>query len=244
MRPLPPLLKIPSRRQHQSNDHLWSVSYSDMLMVLLGFFVIFFGQGQDVAKDVLDIIAVDMNHGNSTNSSQKTSESLSSKSLIESTAAPTVGDHQDLPIEQIGATIRESLSYSSVVIEPIDNGRVIRITFPQMIFVPGGTNILPQAQVELDSVMTTLMPYFKMIHIHIVGHADQTNVVIPGNWYTNNFELSAIRAAQIAQVFDHHGFAKENIVISGGADNIRDARSLTLLISLGETDTHLKPRRR
>jgi len=205
------------------NDHLWSVAYSDMLMVLLGFFVIFFSDGKNKKSEIIDQIATEL-HGSSatkrvTNPKAKPDVATTTTSGAISSAATALPN-----IDQIAKDL--DLTYESV-----NAGKTIRINFPDNIYNKRQYRLSAATKAKLKQLITVLSPYKDKLKLHFIGHSDSSRVAISSEKFSNNFQLSALRATQVALFFEQNGFPSSNIVTSGAANNINSSRSISMTIS-------------
>ncbi len=203
------------------NDHLWSVAYSDMLMVLLGFFVIFFSQGKSQKTQIIDQIATELKGNATQKAGRPANDSRSSKTAKQSNQ----GQLAAIPnIDQVAKDL--DLTY-----ETTNTGKTIRINFPNNTYGKRRYQLNSSTQKKMKRLITVLSPYKEKLKIHFIGHSDKQKVSVHSEKFTNNFQLSALRATQAALFFQKHGFPSSNIITSGAADNINASRSLSITIS-------------
>lgn len=222
-------LPLPKRRQFRDtgssseNDHLWSVAYSDMLMVLLGFFVIFFSDGKNQKSQIIDQIATEL-HGSSA-TKQVTNQKGATGTAADTGQVSNIKTSVAMPnIDQIAKDL--DLTYESV-----NAGKTIRINFPDNIYNKRQYRLNTSTKNKISQLITVLSPHKNNLKIHFIGHSDSSKVSVSSEKFSNNFQLSALRATEAALFFQQNGFPSENIITSGAANNINSSRSLTMTIS-------------
>lgn len=187
----------------EENDHdSWSVSYTDLLMVLMSFFIIFFSYGDEKLNKkeqegdgfgVADAGPI-----------AKVKEVLNSR-------APASINLKDRVI-----SVREE---------------EIKVLLGDNIYNPGEYKVNELVMREALEVWKAIEPYKDEIELTVVGHTDTTAFRENRRFLVDsNLILSSIRATKAAEFFVDKGLPIENINTRGLDDRSRNSRSLSLVI--------------
>lgn len=214
---------IPLEVHEDENAHLWAVSYSDFLMALLSFFIIFFsmdekGQSQlflQIEKQFSDVAHKKSGLNNTKDGrqpdSQKTDdqaqEAVSSKTLQQTLKDLNVETHADL-------------------------NRFV-VDFPKDFFKNGDYKIIDDQKGLVSLVLNKLRPFEKDIKIYFEGHTDDR----PSNkkvesLTVDNFLLSSLRASTALMIARDLGFQEKNMYIQAASSHKRNTRSLSMHVVL------------
>lgn len=209
--------RIPVRRRgtggleiKEEGDQSWAVSYADMLMVLLSFFILFFSVGEEKKAGVIQQIAEATRKvsGYAVNPEQtgKDLSSFDSKGLM--------ADLQDQKV------VKTEL-----------NGERLIIYFADNLFESGRSVLTPEAAEQVRATLLKMKPYIGQIQLTIVGHSDEVRIRRDFEPYIHsNIDLSAIRASRGVGIAQKAGFSQRQVFIKGTANFVRNTRSLTLVV--------------
>lgn len=193
------------------NQHLWAVSYSDFLMVLLSFFVIFYSADSKQQQTLMQKISMHFNV------IEKPSSSKEPGSLQSRLPA-------NLP--EIAAL------YNFKVYSQKEN---VYIHFPEDFFGPGKHKIEPDQKDLVQKVLSPLKPYASQLNFYFEGHSDKDPVKkAKTSLLKDNFVLSSLRASAALDIARSNGFPEDQMFIQAASSNLRNARSLTIRISAKE----------
>lgn len=226
------------------NAHLWAVSYSDFLMALLAFFILFFSI-DPVEKDKLILnLAKDFSSqtgatiSNSTNgksglngSGSAAASGSGSNSAASSGGASNSADSNSeakAPV-RVPSSVFQSLANLNIKVDAEKNN--LLINFPDDIFQVGQYR-LRSAKIEtLHSFLTLLKPYEGKVNIYFEGHSDNSPMKIHKNRVVNdNFVLSSLRANAALSLARDFGFSDKHMYIQAASSNSRNSRSLSVRI--------------
>lgn len=185
------------------NSHLWAVAYSDLLMVLLSFFILFFSI-DNVERDNL---ILDLARGIASDIKEQSAETkaISTKSL-----------YADL---------------SKLNIHLVQEKENLTLNFPNELFKPGKYHIDKDQATEITKALELLVQYKDKINIYFEGHADSTPILnAKNNVVQDNFVLSSLRATQALQLARKMGFFEKQLFAQASSSNTRNSRSLSLRI--------------
>lgn len=185
------------------NSHLWAVAYSDLLMVLLSFFILFFS----IDNIERDNLIIDLARGIASDVKGLTTDpkAISTKSLY--------ADLKKLNIQLVQE--KENLT----------------LNFPNELFKPGKYHIDKTQASEITKALEMLVQYKGKINIYFEGHADSTPILnVKNNVVQDNFVLSSLRATSALQLARKMGFSEKQLFAQASSSNTRNTRSLSLRI--------------
>jgi chemotaxis protein MotB len=167
----------------------WLVSYADMMTLLMGFFALISSFSKPDAKEFDKVAAA------------------SSKFF---------GGKYEAPYEKlsqsINKVIRENKLEDNVKIEVGPEG--VEMTFTgTMFFDSGGIKVKDEAAELLNKLSSAIKKETSNFSAIIEGHTD--NAPINHEIIASNWELSGIRAARIAKIFENNNFSKKQLTIIG-----------------------------
>lgn len=202
----------------------WAVSYSDILMVLMSFFVIFFSMGK----------------------TDSSNESLVAKIALEmgvKTNAPAIDAKQQKPFNGTtkgeggkpehgwaAATIQGHLKGLNIEAKAGRNDDELIINLPDQIYNKREFILNASGKAQLTTVLNLLLQYQNQIRIVFVGHSD-SSLLTNGNAYLeNNFDLSSLRASRAMEIALRMGIDKNILAMEAAASNLRNSRTLSIKI--------------
>lgn len=217
----------PTRLEEGGDSHLWAVSYSDLLMVLMSFFVIYFSfDNTDPQSSNILSIAKSMRDGGAiagAPSSKNTDTGFEGKNVAM--------DAGQIAMEKgTNDSFVQKLRSLNVKIQA--PGDAVVLNLEDDIFRGGEWQLPVETEARLKEIYDLLTPYREQVSIVVIGHADNTKMSRRNNYLSNNFDLSSLRALKALQYFLSLGFPQDQISAQGAAENERNSRSLSLRIQL------------
>lgn len=195
------------------NQHLWAVSYSDFLMALLSFFILFFSIDKDDRQNLILDIANQFQ-----NKMQQTS------------APPATRQPGSLP-----ANLMDSLKALEVRVDKDKHALIVN--FPNNFFSAGQHQLSNEQVRSMTDFLQVLSPYQSTLNIYFEGHADQQPVQKSRTaLLTDNFVLSSLRASSALLLAKKLGYSEKSMFISAASSNLRNTRSLTVRIEPKEEE--------
>jgi chemotaxis protein MotB len=181
---------------HADDDSNWLVSLSDILTLLLVFFIMFL---------VLT---------NNSGGFEKPGPEESRYQVI-----PAVEINE--PVTIVGRRVREEMGKlhlgGNVSISSTEKEVIITIR-ENITFPPGEADILPSFEPVLDNLAAVIHKHDRL-QVDIIGHTD--NVPIHTYRYPSNWELSVGRAASVLKYLIHrHSMDAARLSIKGNADQV------------------------
>lgn len=199
----------------------WAVSYSDMLMVLMSFFVIFFSFENEEKDSLFTKITLEMGAraGVSTGGGTAISGSGSSATLP---AGSLEGG-----ISQIADDLSDSISLQVSVA----SAEEMTIHLSDNIYASRQFAVNAALRRELDIILDILEPNKAQLRIAFIGHSDTAQISNPQKLLANNFDLSSLRASRAMSYAVAQGYDPKHLAIEASASNLRDTRSLSVRVS-------------
>lgn len=225
--PKPDRLEVIRRTDHIDFEHqmhaeenTWAVSYADLLMVLLSFFVIFFSVESSKNKDALiyKILSEVKNPRAGTGPANgyggATGKGGQSRTFTETDAKQMASLFKGLnPV--VGR-----------------NPASLTLEFPDNVYKSGNYKLQGDPLKEFRNVFEKLKPYEQQLEVLIIGHSDSKQVaqVAGGRKFEDNFELSSLRASAAIREAVNLGFSEEHIRGQAASHNERNTRSISITI--------------
>jgi len=207
-----------------SNQHLWAVSYSDFLMALLSFFILFFSVDSPTRSSVVLQIADQFK------SSSPSGKSVSGVSDDKSPAG-LGGSYGRIP-----ANLADSFADLHVQVEK-DNEALV-INFPNDFFLPGQHIIEPSHREMISQFLEKIKPFEAKVNLYFEGHTDDSPLRIHKNdIIVDNYVLSSLRANSALSMARTLGFSEKNLFIQANSSNVRNSRSLSIRIEPKQLET-------
>jgi chemotaxis protein MotB len=218
-RTLPRIQRREKQHLDEGDSHLWAVSYADMLMVLLAFFIIFFSfentsqPQKNFSQIALGFKTAGFGYQNSSISDPKETQHEA---------------HREIQIINRHLASLESFNVQA-------NKQSLQLHLPENIFSVGQYQLNRDLRHKLDEIHEVLKPFERDIEVIVVGHSDSMPFAQPHNEYLgDNFDLSSLRALRTVQYLLAQGFPREQISAQGAADGLRNSRTLSLKVSWKE----------
>jgi chemotaxis protein MotB len=192
----PTPLRSPSNAETDKGTDIWLITLSDLLMLLVIFFVILFSM--ELQKHAPNISA--QVESNENQIETKVSAINTEQNQIENKVHAIDTDPSSLSMsasieKDLIATLNRGNSQQEVTVKRVAN--LVTLTFPErIVFDPGHAQLKPSAQTTLDKVASFIKerPY---LIVEVQGHTD--NQPINNTRYPSNWELSVDRATQVAK---------------------------------------------
>jgi len=207
------------KHEEHENSERWLVSYSDFITLLMVMFVVLYSMGQvDVKK--YKLLADSMRAAFDTGSPLKVVDAQ----INQDAGADTDGKPNPITIpgipqkppesQEVASELTQMLKDtnlgSAVSVQTNIEGVLISLS-EKLTFTPGTAKLQEGAYPVLDTIVKMISPIDNQIRI--VGHTDNTPP--SDSKYANNMELSAGRAAVIAEYLVSKGIASDRLTISG-----------------------------
>jgi len=201
-----------SHVSEDENQHLWAVSYSDFLMVLLSFFVLFFSaEAPQKQKLILELA----NHFSSSDPANGSGDGNGT--------GPGSGNHR------MPASVLASLKNLNVTVEKEKESLIIN--FPNDLYGPGQHKMDKKKLALIENFLNIIKPYKGNVLLYFEGHADDSPIHRhKNNIVVDNFVLSSLRASSALGLARDMGFSEKSMFIQAASSNLRNSRSLSIRI--------------
>lgn len=207
------------RRIKKSSESQWAVSYSDFLMVLLSFFIIFFSTKP---KTTLFKISQDLKKIATGGPASTLREPSSFEAAQSGIQMPQEAQPGVIPVLQ---TLSQSLQDMSISIREKDQRLEIRLK--DNLYKLGGYQV-PKKM--LGAIIDMIKPHQARLILTIVGHTDGIKFRKKNNRLVHeNFTLSSLRAS-LAAAHLKTELPQIEIRAQGVGPSGRNTRSLSLLL--------------
>ncbi|HVP38765.1 MAG TPA: OmpA family protein [Candidatus Saccharimonadales bacterium] len=178
--------------EEHENSERWLLTYSDLITLLLAFFIVMYSMSQVDAKKF----------GAVTSALRRI---LSGGGLMlkgdqgmivapEVAAVPTESQDLKLVMASLEQDLRSAMGAGRVRLKQDARGVVISLS-EKVLFESGQADLGPQAQAMLDTIAALLAQYPNEVRVE--GHTD--NVPIHSARFASNWELSAARATSVVR---------------------------------------------
>lgn len=223
---LPRIERTEAVEINSEESHLWAVSYSDLLMVLMSFFIIFFSVDEKKRQSLIQEITIAIN---SKNLAAPTSNGSGTESLPNGTIAESIS--QKGAIGALSDTLTQNLSGKApVTISGIEDGYIL-IQFAPNSFSKKRYQLDRPLKVAVSALLDSIRPFADKVNITFIGHADAAPILAtPGSLITDNYVLSALRANEAMRFAIVSGLPSSALFIQGSASNTLNSRTLSVRI--------------
>jgi len=207
----------------------WAVSYSDLLMILIVFFIIFFNVEHAKKTDVVQKVIISLQ--------KELASAATGTSGQNSRTVASVRGKSNFTYEVIGnkkstnAKIKKSWSKifnSKSKNKGEKNGVFIELS--DDLFNRGNYQLTENAKSEIKLILRAVKPYKESVSIVFIGHTDNVRVNPNAKIIDSNMVLSSLRASKAVEFATNNGFDKFWVSAQGMADNNRNTRSLSIRI--------------
>ena len=211
-----------SNKENFEGEGNWAISYADLLMVLMSFFVIFFSTTDSSQESILQKIKLTLNKGTTRPGGigigDKAGAGTGQGTLYKQSLNKELADKLEKGFSRFNFHVKNTPS-------------AILLELPPSIYPPRGFTLTPEVKDMIDKLTTVLLPYKNQLQLQIIGHADSAALKRTNVYLQDNFILSTLRAGGVAKHFINEGFSSKQIRIGGAADNERNTRSVSIEIN-------------
>lgn len=178
-------------------DENWLITLSDLMTLLLVFFVMFFAVANNAGKD-------------------KKQDELPLKQHMPAAAAKNQAQDTTEKIREEMASAINTLNMKEDVSVQAGNREIVITMKERLTFKPAEADMLNSSDPVMEKVATLIKDNPSFI-VEIDGHTD--NIPIKTAAYPSNWELSVARATSVLKYFiNRHGIEPSRFYIKGNAD--------------------------
>jgi chemotaxis protein MotB len=177
---------------HEIGDEIWLISYSDLMTLLFGFFVLMYALSKTT-----------------------TQQQQSSKEAIAKTFAGSYSTQDEVlakELKKLAQKAKENEALGQIEVTQPKDG--LEITFrSNLLFGSGSADLNPEMQATMKILVEIISKNVNKAEIMVAGHTDNNpihSVKFPSNW-----ELSAARAATVVKEFERNGYVPHLLVAMG-----------------------------
>jgi len=192
------------------DGHGWAVSYADLLMVLLSFFVMYFSFAEENPNTV---------------DNQLRRIALSMKGMSEEQISTKIKAKDSAEM----SSLADAMKLAGVKVTQREDYLVLEL---QEEFRSGDYRLSRELTNQMDAVLAALVPFQNKIDITIIGHADQRAMVPRNEFLQDNFDLSSIRALRALKYAIGKGYPERFASARAASYFDRDARSISVEVRL------------
>jgi chemotaxis protein MotB len=194
----PEPLRSPNHAETDKGTDIWLITLSDLLMLLVIFFVILFSM--ELQKHPPNISA-----------RAESKESQIEKEVRAINTDPSLLSMSASIEKDLIATLNREKGQQDLTVKRVAG--LVTLTFPErIVFDPGQAQLKPSAQTTLDKVASFIKerPY---LIVEVQGHTDDQP--INNTRYPSNWELSVDRATQVAKALIGLGVDPSQFSVKG-----------------------------
>jgi len=217
-------------------SHIWAVSYADVLMVLLSFFIMYFNltNENELQNDVLAQVTTAFKGGFPT----ETLRPIRLSQEVTNQAETKVQTNQLMHV------LLKNLTDQSIETELDPLKQSVVVHFSENIYNNLAFNVNSVVKEELIKALKILEPYKESIYITFIGHTDSKKIIskneLTESILTNNINLASVRASKAAEFAIQFGFLPEKVGASSYANYKRNTRSVSLMITVHSVETQVQ----
>jgi flagellar motor protein MotB len=230
------LERRPKTQLSNDDSTAWAVSYSDMLMVLMSFFVLFFSFEESKRQSIVSQIAMDMHISTEKEVAKDAAAGGGGKGSY-----PGLGAGNSLiPPAPLGVVAKggpftitdlmTSFEQASYKVSSNDKKDVLVVNLSDEIFGSRQFDLTGPVKKELNKALELLTPYKDQIKIVFIGHSDSDALTKTNRFMTNNIELSSLRASRALEYAAELGFDPAFLTVEAAASTLRNTRSVSIRI--------------
>lgn len=220
---LPRIQRAPRGELVETGENMmWAVSYSDLLMVLLSFFILFFSYDQK-EKETKDSITKMVRRFETVTAPVEGSATTVAQ-------APTVSPKAETAAEKL------TLSQQLLKVLPADriqanlDGDSIVLRFGLNAYAPGQVRPPTAIQPQLNQLTDILKPYLDEVDIVVVGHADTQKVRRYRKRFNDNLEVSLARSVRAVRYLESRGIPLAKMRSLGTGDQEIASRTISIIL--------------
>jgi flagellar motor protein MotB len=224
-------------RKDEGENHIWAVSYSDLLMVLMSFFILFFQV--DKKDDVVEktkmnqvIMAVENQFGQGAGHALVTVPPVVTSPPVVSASQATTPDRL--------SSVKTALKEMNLKFDASSKDNFVTVDLEYNLYSPGEFKLSKRSERPLDHLFNTLKPYLADLSLEVIGHTDsvprsQSGKKFP-QYLNSNLALSDLRALGAAEYLIQLGVPPEKISTHGSDHFSRNTRSVSIRLYSKETE--------
>lgn len=196
------------------DSHGWAVSYADLLMVLLSFFVLYFSFAE--------------NNDNGPVDEQMQELALAMKGM----SGAQIKERMRKPDSVSMVSLAEHLTMEGIKVSKIDDHLLVELGDAS--YRSGDYQMTKGLREQVDLVFSKLDPIKEKFHLMVIGHADKRPMTRKNEFLQDNFDLSSVRALRVLKYMIGKGYPENQASARAASSFDRDARSITFEIRVAQ----------
>lgn len=216
-----------SSKKEKDDTERWMLSYLDFITLLMIFFLMMYAISNVDSKKAQELarsLKIAFNQGSGQNVIAISDSTNSPPDVVDSTNDPDDSSAETEKLSDIKEKVDDLVNNSelkgSVTTSIQERGLIISFN-DNVFFNSGEAEIKPDWQSKLISISKILNGIDN--YIHVEGHTD--NVAINTNYFHSNWQLSAVRAANVVEFLISKGNVKPERLSSLGYGEYRPVQS-------------------
>lgn len=195
-------LRSPDYAETNPGGEIWLITLSDLLMLLVIFFVMLFGMELQKHPPPVSLF------GESTENPRLSPLEKERAAAEPDRSMPSITDSME---KELIATLNRETDRQEVMVKRVAN--LVTLTFPErIVFDPGLARLRPSAQATLDKVASFIKERPHLV-VEVQGHTDDQP--INNTRYPSNWELSVDRATQVGKALIGLGVNPSQFSVKG-----------------------------
>ena len=232
-----------SRKTEFHSDESWAVSYSDLLMVLMSFFIVFFkiNDEESVRQESFNNVLLKLEKVATVKKVTKVEDKLdrnsetakkSNRTIVNIELGKNTSNTRELAsfskklkADNVSESFKGNKNEATVGNEKLE----INIDLANNLYGLGMYDVNSEVQKQLDKIINIVKNDISGLQLIIIGHTDKLrfNKASKGV-INNNLILSSLRAAKAVEYLVGQGLPEEKVFVQGLNGQPRDTRSLTV----------------
>ncbi len=224
---LPRIQRAPRGELVETGENMmWAVSYSDLLMVLLSFFVLFFSYDEKEKETKDSITRMVRRFETVTAPVDGTATTLAKAPAVTPEVAPKA------------EPVAEKLTLSQQLLNVLPANRIqanldgdsIVLRFGLNAYAPGQVRPPTAIQPQLNQLADILKPFLDEVDIVVVGHADTQKVQRNRKRFSDNLEVSLARSVRAVRYLEKRGVPLTKMRSLGTGDQEIASRTISIIL--------------
>lgn len=193
--------------EEESEGLLWLVTFTDIMALLLTFFVLLYSMSVPKEKEWKELSTGISSEFQKYHSAEwyKGEEASISLDKLDFSEALDLNYLRSV----IAETISQNKSLSGIVLIPQQSSLIVSLP-QELLFASGQTNVSAEGRKALFSLGSSLSRIKN--RIEVIGHADPRPVENAQSAYSDNWQLSLARAGSVAQILNNAGYSRDIIL--------------------------------
>jgi chemotaxis protein MotB len=234
--------KRPVKKKMEESAESWAVSYADLLMVLMSFFIIFFSQNEKNGDYAINKIMVSLQKEfGAVQVDPATGKEIDT---VSAQLLPGFSASKEQKIERKPSSLEQefkmnnklNLIISKLQRDPSESNEKqlykqgFQIDFENNIYPLGSYEMNQKTIQDLKILLESLKTHREKVNLIFIGHTDMAPIKNKKQVVDNNMILSTLRASKAVEIAVKNGFSPYWVSAQGLAEFSRNTRSLSIRV--------------